>query len=301
MLNQLTFSSVLTKITALIILSSTLSACGGGGSTKSANHPPPSARFSHIKMHYDLLKQQPFVWDEAQDTRNIDVSSYSAKGATILNVADSTSLVVDQLIVYRSSNHYYIGQIQSLPNAQQIVLSSPLEGAVNSGNNVWDFYLNSAHPNKYGYRAIADFAIKSLGFSSQTGGKHVLLGDSWFDDSNGTTESIFTRLNKKLTGATLINEGTGGNTAQDLLNRFDTDVTPKNPEYIWILTGTNDYWQGVTTAQYKTNLNKLINKSKAIGAKVIIFDSSVGIGTGDKNTPNQQRSKEYADAVLELY
>ena len=294
MLNQSAFNSIFVRIFALIIFSFSLTACGGGG--KSVNPPPASVKFSHVKMHYSLLKNQPFVWGETENIHNISLTNFSAKGSTTLDVANSTSLLKNQLIVYLSTDgSYYISKIQSLPNAQQIIVSAPLEGAISAGNNAWNFYANSSHANTHGFKAIADFAVKSLGFGAQTGGKHVLLGDSWFDEG-----SIYNRLSQKLTGATLINKGIGGNTLQDLITRFDADVAPHSPEYIWIMSGTNDYWQGVSTAQFKANLNTLINKSKAIGAKVIIFDSSVGIGTGDTGVPNHYQSEEYVRVLLEL-
>jgi len=296
MLNQSAFSSIFAKITALIIFSLALSACGGGGS-KSVDQPPASARFSHVKMHYGLLKNQSYDWNENTNLQNIILSNYAAKGSTVLNVNSNADLVINQLITYRSTDgNYYVGKISALPT-NQIQLTSPLEGAISAGNNAWDLYSDSTpHPNTHGYKAIADFSVRSLGFGAATGGTHLLLGDSWFDGGD-----IARRLRQKLSGATIINKGIGGNTAQDLINRFDQDVTPYSPEYVWILCGTNDYWQGVTTAQYKANLNILINKSKTIGAKVIIIDSSVGIGTGNTGVSNQQRSKEYADIVPTLY
>ncbi len=293
MLNQ----SLFVKIIGLLFFSILLAACGGGGTNNTASSP---AKFSHVKMHYGLLKNQSLVWGENENIHNISLTTFSAKGSTTLDVANSASLLQNQLIVYLSTNgNYYVAKVQSLPNAQQIILSSPLEGAVSAGNNAWNFYANSSHANVYGFRAIADFAVRSLGFGAHTGGKHVLLGDSWFDeDSNESTSS---RLKQKLSGATLINKGVGGNTTQDLINRFDTDVTPHAPEYIWIMSGTNDYWQGVSTAQFKANLKTLINKSKAIGAKVIIFDSSVGVGTGNTGVPNHHQSDEYVRVLKELY
>ncbi len=295
MLNQSALHSVFTKIIALLIFSLSLTACGGGGS-KGVNPPPHSARFSYVKMHNGLLKNQPYDWNENISLQNIILSNYAAKGSTVLNVKSNADLVVNQLITYKSTDgNYYIGKISALPT-NQIKLTSPLEDAISAGNNAWDLYSDSTpHPNIYGYKAIADFSVRSLGFGSSTGGTHLLLGDSWFDGGD-----IARRLRQKLSGATIINKGIGGNTAKDLINRFDQDVTPHSPDYVWILCGTNDYWQGVSTAQFKANLNTLINKSKAIGAKVIIFDSSVGAGTGSTGVSNQHQSEEYVRVLQEL-
>ena len=42
------------------------------------------------------------------------------------------------------------------------------------------------------------------------------------------------------------------------------------------MSGTNDYWQGVTAETYKANLTTLVSKIKAINAVPLVFDSSVG-------------------------
>ncbi len=302
MLNQSTLSSVFTKVTALIIFSLALTACGGGGS-KSINQPPASARFLHVKMHYGLLHNQAMIFGEVGSqppynsiTLNLPIIHSSPKGSNTLHVSNTSQLLVKQLITYLGDDGiYYVGQIKVIHNIEDIGLYEPLKATVSIGSHAWDFYGNGSHANKFGFKAIADFSIKSLGCGSSTTGNHVLLGDSWFDEG-----SIHNRLIHKLPNASIINQGIGGNTTQDLLDRFDSDVTPNNPDYVWILSGTNDYWQGVSTTQYKANLDTLINKSKAIGAKVIIIDSSVGEGTLAGHIPNQQQSEEYADAVPEL-
>jgi len=69
---------------------------------------------------------------------------------------------------------------------------------------------------------------------------------------------------------------------------------------VWIISGTNDYWKGVTTAKFKSNVNTLLEKSKAIGAKVILIDSSVGESVGPTGIANKLQSEEYVNAVLEL-
>ena len=302
MLNQSAFNGIFAKITALIIFSLALTACGGGGS-KSVNQPPASARFSHVKMHYGLLHNQAMIFGEVGSlppynsiTLNLPVIHSSPKGSTTLHVSNTSELLVKQLITYLGDDGiYYVGQIKVIHNIEEIGLYEPLKATVSIGNNAWDFYGNGSHANEFGFKAIADFSIKSLGFGSSTTGNHVLFGDSWFDES-----SIHNRLIQKLPNATIINQGEGGNTTRDLLRRFDSYVTSNNPDYVWIISGTNDYWKGVPTAEFKSNLNRLIIKSKAIGAKVIIIDSSVGEGTGPLGS-NQQQSEEYANAVLELY
>lgn len=294
------------KIVIVTVTCVFLIACGGGKSNSvipTPQEPAKTKRFSHVKMHYDLLKNQSMIFGELGSlppytslTRHITTTSHTSKGSTSLHIQDNSVLFEKQLIVYLSEDGiYHVAQIKKLNNSGEISLFQPIKNSIAKGNNVWDFYGNASHANSYGFKAIADFAIKSLNFGPTTEGNHLLFGDSWFDEG-----SIHNRLIQKLPLATIINRGIGGNTTQDLIKRFDTDVTPYAPNYIWIISGTNDYWGGISTAQYKENLNILINKSKAIGAKVIIIDSSVGEGIGATNIQNQLQSEEYVKAVNEL-
>lgn len=266
------------------------------------NNPGPVKKFSHVKMHNELLNNQSIVWGERgsydDSVQSLNITSRANKGSSRLRVTSTDELKVNQLLVYQATNgNYYIAQIRSMPNSRTINLVEPLEGIVSTGVKVWNFYANTSHPNRYGYRAIADFMVSSQKLDAKTTGRHILFGDSWF----GQTDDIENRLTQKLPLATIINKGVGGDTAQDLVNRFDNDITPNNPDTIWLLTGTNDYWQGVPTAQYKESIQMLIDKSKTIGVKLMIIDSSVGAGTGATGVENHQQSDEYVNAVIELY
>jgi len=263
-----------------------------------------SALFSHVKMHYDLLNNRGIVWGEVgsqepyhEAIQTLNIRRTANKGTTLLKVSSITGLLNNQLIVYRATNgQYYVNQIKSLLSNNRISLVKPLAAKVAKGKNSWNFYANPSHPNRYGYKAIADFSFRNLDMGSNTTGTHVLIGDSWFDNGGVTTQ----RFQQKLSQASIVNVGIGGETCQDLINRFDTDVSPHSPDTVWIMCGTNDYWQGVSTTTYKANIRTLINKSKAIGANAIVIDSSVGTGIGASGVPNLQQSEEYANAVLQL-
>jgi hypothetical protein len=287
------------NITFFILFTVFLSACGGGGSGVANVNPiqPSTKNFSHVEMHYKLLNNQAMIWGESDVINHIQLTQSATKGSTTLHINNSANLIAKQLIAYLGSDgNYYVGQIKTIHNVGEIELFLPIKSAINSGINAWDFYQNGSHADTYGFKAIADFAIDSLNFGTTTTGTHLLLGDSWFNEG-----SIHNRLILKLPNAVIINKGIGGDTTQDLLNRFDTAVTPNAPDYIWILSGTNDYWKGVSTAHYKANLKTLITKSKAMGAKVIIIDSSVGEGTQlTTGIKNQFKSEEYVRVTKEL-
>jgi hypothetical protein len=59
-----------------------------------------------------------------------------------------------------------------------------------------------------------------------------------------------------------------------LLKNYDSKVLPVKPDIIWIIVGTNNYWQGVPQEDF-TNDIKLL-KAKCVDSYLIISTSSVG-------------------------
>lgn len=126
--------------------------------------------------------------------------------------------------------------------------------------------------------AAQTFHIGTLSFVRQNAaivdvnrGKHVFFGDSYFN--NGT---IFSRIQASLTSATLVNKSVSGNQSIDLINRFDADVAPENPDFVWVMVGTNDFFASVTQELFETRINILKRQIAAIGAQAIFFTPSVG-------------------------
>jgi len=68
------------------------------------------------------------------------------------------------------------------------------------------------------------------------------------------------------------NAGVSGNRAVDMLNRFDTDVTPFAPSLVAIMAGTNDWNDAGPTplATYQQNIKDLVAKCRAISAQPIL-------------------------------
>jgi len=138
-------------------------------------------------------------------------------------------------------------------------------------------------------------------------GVHLLLGDSWFEFLG-----LPQRLQERLPLANIINYGVGGNKADQLIRRFTgtaTDADIKNNptsyggvkdattiphiDYVWIMTGTNDYYAGKTADVYQNEVKELIDLVISRGAKPIVFNASVGIATSDNNV--YDLSRQYAD------
>jgi hypothetical protein len=99
----------------------------------------------------------------------------------------------------------------------------------------------------------------------------LLLGDSWF-----AQVGLSQRLTEALPQAEIVNVGVGGQNATDLLSRFDTDVAAANPDVVWIMVGTNDYYQSVSNDLFNLRINQLVSKCAEIGTHMIVFNTSVG-------------------------
>ncbi|MBL4941131.1 MAG: SGNH/GDSL hydrolase family protein [Colwellia sp.] len=97
-------------------------------------------------------------------------------------------------------------------------------------------------------------------------GVHVFFGDSWFNQIG-----IKERVGAMLPSATIINEAISGNNSANLLARFDSDVPPNKPDYVWLNCSTNDLVGSVTSATFNANMKGIIRKIKAIGATPIVF------------------------------
>ncbi|WP_444756775.1 GDSL-type esterase/lipase family protein [Pseudomonas sp. A014] len=142
-------------------------------------------------------------------------------------------------------------------------------------------------------QAGQSIAVSRIEFVRLTGfvknldrGVHVLLGDSWF-----AQPGIAQRLSERLPNATIINKGVGGNTAAALWQRFDTDVRPYNPNFVWVMCGTNDVATGVSPDLFYTGTGIISQYIATTGATGVFFNCSVGAPNhpvyGDLLTPSR--------------
>ena len=102
--------------------------------------------------------------------------------------------------------------------------------------------------------------------------KHVLLGDSWINRS-----TITKHLQERFPRATFVKKGIDGNKASQLLLRFGSDVVTQKPDYVWVISGTNDYYDPKLGQQdFQQYISELKILTAAIGAQMIVFTPSVG-------------------------
>src|ERR1051325_2708170 len=75
------------------------------------------------------------------------------------------------------------------------------------------------------------------------------------------------------------NSGVGGDTIPKVIARFDWDVAAWKPTVVSVELGMNDQHQ-VTTDQFVANMPRLLERSRAAGARPVLFTSSP-INNGD--------------------
>lgn len=121
-------------------------------------------------------------------------------------------------------------------------------------------------------------------------GRHLLFGDSWIYPGH-----ITRRLSERLPNTEWLQAGVRGNTLKDLLARFDRDVAPLKPNYVWVMCGTNDVYQMWEPSYFQSLVLELRDKISALGAQPIFWNPSVCNRTyeyGDRLAPSRRLAIE---------
>lgn len=166
-----------------------------------------------------------------------------------------------------------------------------------SANDVAINVVLGSATNTVFYLARAEWAeYNETTASSLNFGKHVLLGDSWFNQTG-----IAEQMRVRLPNAIIANKGIGGNTASDLINRFAVDVTPEKPNFVWIMVGTNDAGASVDPDLFAFYIQRLKSMIQEIGATPIFYGPSVGTTLATTFDYSRQYADEtpYIDQDLE--
>lgn len=101
-------------------------------------------------------------------------------------------------------------------------------------------------------------------------GTHVAMGDSWFAEG-----PLIDRLQERLPNAVIFNKGVGGEKAADINSRFQSDAVPLEPDFVWFISGTNDWFGFVDPTLFAYQLGQFKANCNAIGATCLMFTSSV--------------------------
>lgn len=85
----------------------------------------------------------------------------------------------------------------------------------------------------------------------------------------GYTPSLHAKINLVQT-AVVENWGISGNTTVDGVNRINSILDFRRPEWILIMLGTNDLWDGISVQTTIANLRYMINTSRNKGAEPVL-------------------------------
>lgn len=119
-----------------------------------------NSAFYRANMHFDCLKGLPWVAGEAGGLQTYSVASNALVGDMTIDLVDATGIIDNQLICYLSSDgEYYSAGVKNL-SGNTVNLRTPIESNLLAGGEVYNFYVNSSHPNNRGNRTICDYAIR---------------------------------------------------------------------------------------------------------------------------------------------
>jgi len=109
------------------------------------------------------------------------------------------------------------------------------------------------------WRDNPSIAVRVIGFGSSNTEQH------WHSLGHFNWFSWLTCSLREWVGhhVTMINQGIGGETAEDLLKRIDRDVISFKPNLVIITIGGNDTWKGYTIEDYKKYLTEIVNIVRA--------------------------------------
>ena len=114
-----------------------------------------------IDLHYGILRG--VGWNALETggeiTKTITVAA--TKGAYLLTLNDVIGIVPGQLIVICSDDKYYTNVVNTI-SGSDVTFNYPLETNISIGDTLHNFYINSTHPNIFGYKAKADVTIRDL-------------------------------------------------------------------------------------------------------------------------------------------
>ena len=93
---------------------------------------------------------------------------------------------------------------------------------------------------------------------------------------------------------------TGGHRVPNLLARVDKDVLSKKPTVVVIQIGVNDAGSGVTPAQFKAQLEELIDRLQKGGAKVVLCSCTCRIEGYNLDNATDKKLDALADVARSI-
>lgn len=103
----------------------------------------------------------------------------------------------------------------------------------------------------------------------------------------------------------IINAGIGGQTSEDLVARFQSDVVDKKPDLVTISVGINDVWSRLgashdeaVLAAYKQNVTTMVDMAQAAGIEVILLSPTIIVE--DVDSDGNRRLAMYVEAEKQI-
>ena len=113
--------------------------------------------------------------------------------------------------------------------------------------------------------------VVGLGDSTTAGTPGFLSPVEHPPDGRGNPQSQYafwmTRLHP---GWVVLNRGVNGERTDQVLDRLATDAIRHQPDYLVVLAGVNDVYQGYSNASIEANLSELYRQAATSGARVLV-------------------------------
>ena len=228
-------------------------------------------------------------------------STADADGASVV-VRNAASEVVASGSIpdeVSTTNEAFVSYSVDLPAGDTYVATATLpDGRQRTATGVLDHTSPAA--------LSATIATETEGKAERSGNRVVFLGDST-TRGYGADAPINGQTSRRMTNnwpvfATIAadqkftlgkNSGVTGNTTQQMIDRFDADVTAYSPAVVTIMGGRNDIDYAVPLATYMANIETLVAKVREIGA-VPVLCTPLPTNTTTTNTAGVTRRQQIA-------
>lgn len=105
----------------------------------------------------------------------------------------------------------------------------------------------------------------------------IAFGDSLVEGVGASTGRDIVSLLSARVGVTIVNAGRSGDTTGSALARLDSAVLSRRPRVVIIVLGGNDVLRRVPRAETFSNLDVIVQRTRARGVAVILVGLSFGV------------------------
>lgn len=117
--------------------------------------------------------------------------------------------------------------------------------------------------------------VKNL--EAGVGDKIIVLGDSIASGYGVSETESFPSVVSRLLNLPIVNQGVGGNTTTDALNRLQQDVLSASPWLVIVELGGNDFLRKLPKTETELNLKTIITKIQEKQAIAVLLGINLGM------------------------